>query len=541
MERVGLLFALIGCAPRAASRGGPASPEGDPTPTISPADPVTGSALPDRTVWPIREDVPWDLPVRLDPIASADVVIVGGGPAGLAAAADALEAGASVMLIEQKAQLGGSLRYGVSLFMFSGTAHQVAAGVEDSPTQLLSEWEGFTGGDPTDPWVMAFAERNVEDVYDWLIGRGVTFGAAMSWDESGGDTPRLHRLSVSGVDLASLLAEGLPDEDLLMSTAAIGLVRDGDGRYSGVVVRDDNDQVMGWVEGGALVVATGGFLRDLERVYWAAPELDGGTAAFASGNHADGNGHDLLEAAGAAWDNPGAVGVYAHGIPDPESPGEELSFSPIKKTLYVNRSGARFTNEVQYNSFFTGQDLVAQDGQLAWAVMDAKIYEEVAVSDPMRLPTEDGTAADEDALLAGGVLYTADTLEELAEDIGVNVSTLTAEVGAYNAAAGLGTVDPWRGVPVDTPPLETAPYYALKVVPALAKAFGGIDVDLNGRVLDGDGGPIPGLYAAGELTGMAGGSLVGDTGFTGSLSAVILSGRIAGAAAAAEALAACDD
>ena len=81
------------------------------------------------------------------------------------------------------------------------------------------------------------------------------------------------------------------------------------------------------------------------------------------------------------------------------------------------------------------------------------------------------------------------------------------------------------------------PFYALPVAVTLAKGFGGIDTDLLGRVLDTDGEPIPGLYAAGELTGMAGGSLVGDYGFTGSLSAVVLGGRLAGGYAAAEALA----
>ena len=75
------------------------------------------------------------------------------------------------------------------------------------------------------------------------------------------------------------------------------------------------------------------------------------------------------------------------------------------------------------------------------------------------------------------------------------------------------------------------------MTPSVAKAFGGIEVDTSGRVVDSAGEPIPGLYAAGELTGMAGGSLVGSTGFTGSLSAVLLSGRVAGAAAASEALA----
>jgi predicted oxidoreductase len=87
-------------------------------------------------------------------------------------------------------------------------------------------------------------------------------------------------------------------------------------------------------------------------------------------------------------------------------------------------------------------------------------------------------------------------------------------------------------------PVLTAPFVAMPVGVTVAKGFGGVDVDLDGAVLDGDGARIAGLYAAGELTGMAGGTLVGERGFTGSLTAVLLGGRTAGAAAAREALAA---
>ena len=112
-------------------------------------------------------------------------------------------------------------------------------------------------------------------------------------------------------------------------------------------------------------------------------------------------------------------------------------------------------------------------------------------------------------------------------------------VAPLQAAADAGikiiTVDTFRGVGTRITPVVVPPFYAVPVAITAAKGFGGVDVDLSGRVLDTDGAVIPGLYAAGELTGMAGGSLVGDYGFTGSLSAVVLGGRVAGAAAAAEA------
>lgn len=538
MSLVGLLLALDGCAP--ADLPGATDPLTDLQTAVDAASatlPASDVALPHRTVWPIRDDIPRDLPETQAPATMVDVVVIGGGPAGLAAAWDAVDAGASVLVIEQKLALGGSLRYGVSQLLFSGTSTEEAFGVDDSPERLLSEWESFTGGDPTDPWVVAFAERNVEDVFEWLADRGVTFGRSLAGDESGGPTRRLHRLSVSGIEFAEALASSLSDDQVMLSTEARALVRDADGRYSGVVVAEADTETLSWISARAVIVATGGFLRNLDLVAWAEPDLDTSMVSFASGSHADGNGHLMLEAAGAVWQNPSAVGYYAHGVPDPEDVGEELSFSPIRKTIYVNQSGQRFTDEVQYNSFLTGLDVVGQAGQFAWAVADAKVYTELVFTDPLTLEGEVSDVPDEDALMAGGVVVTADSLDELAEEMGVDADNLALEVEAYNTAIADGSVDPWRGTAVDTPALATAPYYAMRVVPSLAKAFGGIDVDLSGRVVDAEGAPIPGLYAAGELTGMAGGSLVGDAGFTGSLSAVILSGRVAGAAAAAEALA----
>ena len=120
---------------------------------------------------------------------------------------------------------------------------------------------------------------------------------------------------------------------------------------------------------------------------------------------------------------------------------------------------------------------------------------------------------DLDDLIAAGHAARADTLEEVADALGIDAAGLSQTVA-------------------DTD-LQAAPYTALRIAPALSKAFGGISVDLDGAVMA-DGVPLPGVYAAGELTGMAGGSLVGNLGFTGSLSAVLLSGRVAGRSATGE-------
>ncbi|MFN7146775.1 MAG: FAD-dependent oxidoreductase, partial [Myxococcota bacterium] len=127
---------------------------------------------------------------RTAPFPNVDVLVIGAGPAGLAAALEAWRSGASVAVLERETDFGGSANWAGALMLFSGTAEQAALGVSDSPEQLLAEWPSFTGGDAGDPWVQAFAHRNVPDVYDWLKTLGVTF-TGPGQDSSSGETRRV--------------------------------------------------------------------------------------------------------------------------------------------------------------------------------------------------------------------------------------------------------------------------------------------------------------------------------------------------------------
>jgi fumarate reductase flavoprotein subunit len=133
-----------------------------------------------------------------------------------------------------------------------------------------------------------------------------------------------------------------------------------------------------------------------------------------------------------------------------------------------------------------------------------------------------------------GLVVQGDDVAAVADALGVDANALKDEAAAFNAFADGAGTDRFRTDPSQVNPITRAPIYALPLAITVAKGFGGVDVDLQGRVLDTSGQVIPGLYAAGELTGMAGGSLVGDAGFTGSLTAVVLGGRVAGENAAAE-------
>jgi succinate dehydrogenase/fumarate reductase flavoprotein subunit len=468
-----------------------------------------------------------EVPAAPDP----DVLVIGAGPAGMAAAIAARASGATVRILEREEAPGGSANWAGGGMLFSGSDEQAAAGIVDSPETLLAEWASFTGGDVEDAWVRQFAQENVPMAHDWLATMGVTWTAPTA-DPSAGVTPRVINVVGGGAGLVAALEAQLPDATFVYRAEATELTRDDAGRVTGVRWRslaDDADHV---TRAGAVIVATGGFMHDLERVRAARPDLAGVDLTFGSWPGADGNGLGMLQSVGATTQNLEAIGLYAHGTPAPGST-DELSVSFVGNVPWFNTNGERFVDESTINDFRTGSLRADQPDGRAWMLFDAPLAASGLFAS--QDPDKRGVAlADLDD---AGELVSAGDPGGVAAALGVDANALTAAIDAYNLFAEGGAVpDDWRADASLASPVVTPPFYALPVAATVAKAFGGVDVDLSGRVLDTGGQVIPGVYAAGELTGMAGGSLVGEYGFTGSLSAVVLGGRIAGEAATREAL-----
>ncbi|MFT5681780.1 MAG: fumarate reductase flavoprotein subunit [Myxococcota bacterium] len=427
----------------------------------------------------------------------------------MAAMIEARASGADALLLERSTQLGGSAVYSGGIILFSGTPEQTAMGIIDDPETLLADWPTMTGGDPASSWVVRYAEDNVPEVYDWLTAMGGSFW--LSEEQSNGESvPRIHSTSGGGGGLVGLLSGQIPLDSVMFSVEATSLVMGSEGVEGAWVILEGTQA---FIAADAVVVATGGFLRDLSLVGWADPTLDTDALWFSTGPHATGSGHHMLDELGADWLNPGAMGMYAHGVPDPHEAGEEVVLTTLAEGLWVNADGEHFLVEPQTNSYATAAEVIAQPDHLAYAIFDADgLPNDGQIFDPLVEMGEGPSLVTIDDLLAAGTAHEADTLTALADAAGINPDGLAL------AAKGL-----------------TAPLLAVRIAPTLAKNFGGIAVDDAGQVLA-RGAVLPGVYAAGELTGMAGGSLVGadhaGSGFTGSLSAVLLSGRIAGRSAA---------
>lgn len=463
-------------------------------------------------------------------VPDVEVLVIGGGPAGLAAAIEASRAGASVLLLEREGQAGGAILWGSALMLFAGSPLQEDAGIDDSPEELLAEWPEFTGGDPDDEWVQYFAEHTVDMVYDWLHDMDVIFDPPIP-DTAGGLLPRVHQVEGGGEALVGRLVAQLPIGVVRLDSSAESFVMDGD-RVAGVEWMDTTSGVTTTTTAGTVIVATGGFMADLDRVRSVKPELEGVDLLLDSWPGDDGNGLDLLTDLGATTQNLQAVGLYAHALADIDGSNYAVSIPWASESMYVDQDGLRFMDEFDVQSFANGTELATHPGAYAWVVADQNRAGGMVGSGTF------GNSYAFDELVAAGAGFEEDSLDALATDCGLDAGAVAASAEQFNAYAETLSGDPYRldGGLADA--LDTPPYYAVKMQPSAAKSFGGIDTDLAGRVLDTDGNPLAGVYAAGELTGMAGGTLVGDNGFTGSLTAVILGARVAGAAAAAEAMAA---
>lgn len=463
------------------------------------------------------------------PAAVVDVLVIGGGPAGLCAAWEAQAAGAEVLVLEMEEQAGGSGLWAQNFFAV-GTVYQAERGIADDPTLALSQWADLTGGDPDDPWVQRFVGESAETV-DWLVSLGAQV-TAVAPDLAMGPVPRSHRLEFDGGGPVGPLVLGLAEQTWL-NTRAEGLVEVG-GRVQGARYTDTQTGLTGWVQAGAVVVATGGFARDPERVVADRPELAGVGLAFEAGPHALGLGLDLLEAVGAASTAPGRSGVYVHAVADPREgfEGEVLWLEGLFYSLVFDLNGTRVTDENQIRGFTLIDTLLAAPEQRLFALIPSGVYS----ARPLLVPPYNAgdTELDPEVLVEAGVAGRFATVAEAAAWAGADAPALEATVARYDTLVAAGEDSDQGKDPLYLVPFGNEQVVVLELTPGSAKSFVGAALDAEGRVLDGEGQPIPGLYAAGEVAGFLGTEAVG-VGFSGAINAAYWSGRVVGPNAAAQA------
>jgi tricarballylate dehydrogenase len=472
-----------------------------------------------------------------------EVVVAGCGVAGLSAAVAAAEAGARVAVLERapQAERGGQSRYTEAYIRMKSETEVT----DDFETHLAENSCGTLDPDRiaesarppgqraayaaalsmAEPGFIATFADQAGPTITWLKGFGLRFDFLPTQFLTRSQ-PRL--LPVGGglalVEGLAARAEALGVE-ILYETAAERLERDEDGRVTGLLARNGQEGRLRL--GGRVVLACGGFEGNAEML----TRYIGPRAAFLrpickGANFNRGDGIRMALDAGAA--TAGDFGSY-HAEPiDPRSGVSEPSVFVFPYGILVNKDGRRFTDEApgtvdaHYESV-TRRIFEQRDG-LAWVVLDARHQRVPNVRLAIR--------TDQPPIVAG-------SLEALAAQLPVPAAALAATLRDYNAACVPGD---WRPLELDglttrgldppksnwALPVDEPPFHAYPIISANVFTFGGVKVDSDGRVLDGDGRPIEGLYAAGEIIGTYYRTYTGAT----SVLKGLVFGRLAGSHAA---------
>lgn len=476
---------------------------------------------------------------------SFDLVVVGCGIAGLAAAVSALELGAKVAILERARieDRGGQTRW-TEAQMRMKSENEVADDFESHFAEnsghyldpaLVSEaagdyqnWSSIVKVlNFTDPELISTVTERAGPTLQWLKGYGVRFDFQPGYFITTCTT----RISPVGGGLALIEALAAAAEkkeaSFFYRTTARSLVTDDRGRVCGLLAAGENNRTLRFAA-KSVVLASGGFEGNPEMLtHYLGPKARYMRPVARGGYFNKGEGIRMAIAAGAA-----TAGDYGqvHAEPlDPRSGAPEPIVLVFNYGILVNKRGERFVDEAPstvdatYESI-TRRILDEPEG-IAWAILDAGIDEVPNWKKSVRSDQPPVSAA---------------TLAELAQKIGVSSDALARTVQAFNAACREGRFDPLatdglKTAPGYAPPksnwarpIARGPFLAYPLICGNCFTFGGIKVNTRSEVVNADGEPIPGLYAAGEMTGLYYGTYTGAT----SVLRGAVFGRIAGQQAA---------
>jgi predicted oxidoreductase len=472
-----------------------------------------------------------------------DAVVVGSGVAGLAAAAEAAGRGLRVVVLEAEPEPGGASVISRAGCCLVGTPLQEACGVEDTVELALADWSR-AGGESADlSWAARYLADSRSEVFGWCEELGVTWSQLRL--EEGNSRPRWHLPDGGGAAvIAALLARCRSLGVAIRTSSPVTRILCADGHALGVEVQASGrpHQILA----GATVVCAGGFTGNRQMLLRHAPAL-AGMARFLCGGApaALGRGHAILQAAGAAFAPLGHLWMYPVGTPDPADPSGSrgLVVRDVRSEIWVNSHGERFGDEDLRGGITGMAALLAQPGQTAWGIFDARQAARLTLLNDASYGSPFVTSAEGRARFwrTSGHAWQAASIAGLAAAAGLPPGAVAASVDSYNACIGSGlTREPGFGRELaGLEPISEPPFCAVQYFPLAQKNLGGVRTDAAGQVLGADGRKIAGLYAAGEVAGMAGGCINGAGAIEGTMFGPSLySGRIAGQAAASGRIAA---
>ena len=429
----------------------------------------------------------------------ANVIICGCGFAGACAAASAAENGAHVIVLEKRDTYGAN---GYSVAAIGDRIHK-AHGVEIDREAFISDMMATAGGyRANEALIRNFVNRSGEAM-DWMLDildgkiaepslgtTQQTIGGITWWAS---DVSFVTEQTYGLIPLLLEYAQSFGSTEILYETPACQLVTDGAGAVAGVIARDADGSYVKYIARQGVILATGGYEHSVERLKKCLRPRDLMCSAWLNTNSENtGDGHEMGLAVGGFEDE------YPHcSCLDPSgTPNHTFFGAAMNSFLRVNDLGQRFMNEgVPFD--YRANAIGYQIGAHCWTLTDGDVLEHL----PRINPDAPYTPEQQLETLEADCLK-ADTLEELAEQMGVNYSTLQATIDRYNALYEAGE-DADFGTPINSmAPVKTPPFYAVNERAVHLATVCGLQVDRNSAVLSlAKRAPIPGLYAIGNVSG----------------------------------------
>ena len=467
---------------------------------------------------------------QVPPEQDADVIVVGAGIAGLSAALEASARGTRVLVLEANS-VGGGHAVKAGGFALVGTALQREKGIEDSPDIAIRDF--YRRGKSPDPWwTREYVEKSATEIYDWLTGMGVEFKMVLPTPDS--SVPRFHFTRGTAVNaVVPMMRKALQDPNIrfVWNTRVTALAR-ARGQITGVFTVNERDGSKRQWRAASTVLATGGFQSNLQMVRDNWPQdVDRPKRIFAgAGRFANGDGYRLAKWAGADMLNLERQVTFYGGVPDPDdASGTRGLYVENPAAIWLGANGRRFVNETA-DAATRAAAVEALQPMSYWMIFDEPGSRRLNVRDALQ---GEAKKVRSDILNDPVNAASADSLAELARQTGLPEHALRTSIEAWNRMVEVGDDFQFGRFGPDKPAkkIQVPPYYALRVYPLTRKNMGGPAIDIHGQLVTAKGTKIPGLYAAGELTGVAGiNGLEGGAGTF--LGPSVLTGRIAGGSAA---------
>ena len=492
---------------------------------------------------------------------SADLIIVGAGGAGLSAAVTAKDLGVkNVLVLEKMPVIGGNTLRCASAFNAADPDRQkalpmtetlkeaVVKAISEKPVseehaKLMAvkakyeaylksgsktlfdcpEWHAlqtYNGGDKVGhiPLIRQYS-NNVLDTLHWMQSKGspvmdrVSQGAGALWQ-------RTHQLDApAGLGLIDPLYQSAVKQgvNFKLGMRVQDLILNDKGRVIGVTATDKVGNKYEFTSKDGVILATGGYSQNKEMRQKSAPHL---TPEMVSTNQPGATGDGIVIATRHGADTTGMNYVQVYPLATPGTgalQGRARKMSGLDDVIDVNKNGERFVKEDARRDEFVAA-IKKQPGGVVYDINDSSIVK------PLNSFNEDV-----ETLVSIGRIYKADSLADLAKQLGMPADKLEATVAEFNKMVEAKN-DPKFGRKLFDRPIVKPPFYATSRAPSIHHTMGGLQISTNAQVLDKKGKPIPGLYAAGEVTG----GIHGSNRLGGNATADVLTfGRIAAKSAVA--------